>query len=147
MTSVRSRLADATLASFMALLLGVPFVGLTTVDLGGRLVVQSLLPGQGTFAHHLRRLALKLVGFDQKVALLARRHPECGIAKVLSLLSPGLPRRLPAEQVLAVLRDIGLTLSRTVTDGQTLYLVARSPLQQPTRPSPTPELCAESQGS
>jgi SAM-dependent methyltransferase len=114
---------------------------------GGHLVVQSLVPGQGTFAQRLRRLALKLVGFDRKIALLARRHPECGIAEVLSLLSPGLPRRLPAEQVLAVLRDIGLTPSRTVTDGQTLYLVARSPIQEETRPSPTPELCAESQGS
>jgi len=35
------RLKDAALASFMALLLGIPFIGLTTVDAGGRLMVQT----------------------------------------------------------------------------------------------------------
>jgi len=39
--SWRERLQDAALASLMALLLGIPFIGMTTVDAGGRLVVQT----------------------------------------------------------------------------------------------------------
>jgi len=35
------RAKDAALASFMAVLIGIPFIGLTTVDAGGRLVVQT----------------------------------------------------------------------------------------------------------
>jgi branched-chain amino acid transport system permease protein len=38
---LRARLSDAALASFVGLLLGIPLVGLTTVDVGGRLVVQT----------------------------------------------------------------------------------------------------------
>ena len=36
-----SRLFDAGLASLMATLLGIPFIGLTTIDVGGQLVVQT----------------------------------------------------------------------------------------------------------
>lgn len=38
---LRTRLYDAALASFLGVLLGIPLVGLTTVDIGGRLVVQT----------------------------------------------------------------------------------------------------------
>jgi branched-chain amino acid transport system permease protein len=38
---MRDRLLDAGLASLVAVLLGIPFIGLTTADVGGRLVVQT----------------------------------------------------------------------------------------------------------
>lgn len=39
--SLSSRFRDAALASLMTFVLGIPFVGLTTVEVGGRLVVQT----------------------------------------------------------------------------------------------------------
>jgi len=39
--SWRERMKDAALASFMTMLLGIPFIGLTTMDAGGRLMVQT----------------------------------------------------------------------------------------------------------
>ncbi len=38
---LQRRLADAGLAALAALILGIPFIGLTTVDVGGKLVVQT----------------------------------------------------------------------------------------------------------
>src|SRR5438105_1001181 len=38
---MRDRLLDAGFASLVAVLLGIPFIGLTTADVGGRLVVQT----------------------------------------------------------------------------------------------------------
>src|SRR5258706_4571852 len=39
--ALRARLVDAGIASFIGLLLGIPLVGLTTVDTGGRLAVET----------------------------------------------------------------------------------------------------------
>ena len=71
-------LADAALAALVAFLLGIPFIGLTTVDVGGRLAVQTrwswLLATAGLV--FLGRLAVRWLFERQQVARGRSNRPS-----------------------------------------------------------------------
>ena len=78
---VRRRLLDAGMASLMAFLLGIPFIGLTTVDVGGHLGVQTrwgslLVAAAVAFAG---RLAVRRL-FEHQKAVRARSARPSSVA-------------------------------------------------------------------
>ena len=120
--TVQERLRDAAWIAFVALILGIPMIGLTTVDAGGKLVVQTrwVLLGYFIAASFFGRLVLRYV-LDALRKRRAARKPTRSAAPA---------RRFPITALLgwlllglAVALPIVYTENRYVVDTATTVLI------------------------
>jgi branched-chain amino acid transport system permease protein len=109
----QERLRDAAWIAFVALILGIPMIGLTTVDAGGKLVVQTrwALLGYFIVASFLGRLILRYL-----IDMLRNRRRAQAQAR------PATSRRFPVTTLLGWLL-LGLSIALPIVYSDNRYVV------------------------
>lgn len=116
-TTLPERLKDAAWIGFVALILGIPMIGLTTVDGGGKLVVQTRWPLLGYFimASFFGRLILRYV-IDSFRNRRARRTSAAPARAAVPA------RRFPVTTLLGGLL-LGLSVALPIVFAENRYVV------------------------